>query len=222
MQILEVAEGVILSRPDSFNMNQIITSGQCFRWDEIKTNVWKGVAFDTLLEIELLDDNSYLFKCTKEAFYSLWYDYFDFERDYEQIKRSVSGDSFLEKAVVVGDGIRILRQDPFEMLITFIISQCSNIPKIKTNVNILCQKLGAYVEDKHGKDGYYLFPTPKALAENPIDINSAPGNNPRSSSTWCLHASITADIQYRIAYDGFVRPGSSSTDLYGFLHQHVP
>ena len=49
MQILEVAEGVILSRPDSFNMNQIITSGQCFRWDEIKTNVWKGVAFDTLL-----------------------------------------------------------------------------------------------------------------------------------------------------------------------------
>ena len=86
MQILEVAEGVILSRPDSFNMNQIITSGQCFRWDEIKTNVWKGVAFDTLLEIELLDDNSYLFKCTKETFYSLWYDYFDFERDYEQIK----------------------------------------------------------------------------------------------------------------------------------------
>ena len=172
MQILEVAEGVILSRPDSFNMNQIITSGQCFRWDEIKTNVWRGVAFDTLLEIELLDDNSYLFKCTKETFYSLWYDYFDFERDYEQIKRSVSGDSFLEKAVVVGDGIRILRQDPFEMLITFIISQCSNIPKIKTNVNILCQKLGAYVEDKHGKDGYYLFPTPKDLAENPELIAS--------------------------------------------------
>lgn len=58
------------------------------------------------------------------------------------------------------------------MLITFIISQCSNIPKIKTNVNILCQKLGAYVEDKHGKDGYYLFPTPKALAENPELIAS--------------------------------------------------
>lgn len=172
MQVNEVPEGVILYKPDSFNMSQIVTSGQCFRWDEIDKNIWRGVAFDTLLEIELLDDNSYLFKCKKEVFYSLWYNYFDLGRDYEHIKKSVVGDSFLEKAIEAGEGIRILRQDPFEILITFIISQCSNIPKIKTNVNNICKKLGTYVENNYVKEGYYLFPTPKALAENLKTITS--------------------------------------------------
>jgi len=165
MIIKDVAEGVILSNLDSFNLHQIITCGQCFRWDETNPGLWRGVAFDTQLEIQQLDAETYLFKCSREAFDSLWFSYFDLARDYSEIKRSVTGDSFLEDAIQAGEGIRILQQEPFEILITFIISQCNNIPKIKTTITRLCEQLGVSVKDKTGH--YYLFPTPQALADNP-------------------------------------------------------
>lgn len=170
MDIKEVPDGILLDNPDSFNLHQIISCGQCFRWDETKPGIWRGVAYDTLLEIEQIGAGSYLFKCSREAFDSVWFSYFDLARDYSEIKRSVAGDSFLEDAVRAGEGIRVLQQEPFEMLITFIISQCNNIPKIKTTVRRLCEKLGVSVKDKTGR--YYLFPTPEALADNPDVVKS--------------------------------------------------
>lgn len=174
MIIKEEPEGVVLQDPDSFNLKQIFTCGQCFRWNEVRPDVWRGIALGRFLEIETLSANSYLFRCTKEDFDKIWLPYFDLERDYTAIKKSVCGDLFLEEAVKWGSGIRILQQDPFEMLITFIISQCNNIPKIKTTIFRLCERLGQPLDTNCGR--YFLFPSPEALFNNPhLVLNSGVG-----------------------------------------------
>lgn len=154
-------------KPNSFNPHHIAASGQCFRWYKVSPTVYCIVHGNQVGVLEELpDDEGYLLRCSDWLYYEVWCDYFDLNTDYEQIKAMVDkDDSFLRSAVTYGDGIRILKQDPWECLITFIISQQNNIPRIQGIINRLCQSLGQRIDSAYGH--FYSFPTPKQILNNP-------------------------------------------------------
>ena len=143
-------------------------SGQCFRWRYVEEGVYDIPAFGQLirarenwvgLEVEVLSE-------TEGRDEELWNRYFDTAVNYEKIRKMPDkNDKFLRSAAKNGEGIRIIRQDPFETLITFIISQRKSIPAIKTSVEKLCEAVGRKIP---GTD-VYDFPTPQEI----IQLDSA-------------------------------------------------
>lgn len=155
----------------NFSLEQICRSGQCFRMVCIGEEKYSLVACDKYLELMQKDDKI-IFDCTQEEYDSVWYQYFDMETDYGKIIESIDiEDEYLSVAAEYGQGIRILRQDLWEMIISFIVSQQNNIKRITKCINNLCEKYGE--KRVCGEITYYAFPTPKALAEATIeDLNA--------------------------------------------------
>lgn len=158
---------------DNFSIRQICESGQCFRLERI-AGTDEGIgryalaAFGKYLEIEQ-EENRLSFDCTEEEFNGMWKDYFDLEEDYGKIIRMIDeNDAYLLEAAAYGSGIRILKQDLWEMIVSFIISQQNNIKRIRKCIALLCRKYGTEKQTAKGKI-YYEFPTPKALAEASIE-----------------------------------------------------
>ncbi|CRZ35150.1 N-glycosylase/DNA lyase [Herbinix hemicellulosilytica] len=151
----------------NFDLKQIAESGQCFRMNPISQNKYYLIAFDRYLELEQLEEDVVEISCSEEDYNKIWKNYFHLDFDYGSIvDKLVSGtDNFLKEAAKYGKGIRILRQDPFEMLISFIISQNKNIPAIKSCIEKICEVYGNKTEDKTTGKVYYTFPTPNKLAE---------------------------------------------------------
>lgn len=164
MDFLRVEESnnlVVIKGIKNFNIKQILECGQCFRWERITDNNYIVVANRRVIEIIQNGDEVTIENCNMEEFNSIWLDYFDLNREYKDIKQELSKDELLRKSVEFGYGIRILNQDPFEMLISFIISARNSIPSIKKTVNKISEKWGNKIEYK-GKT-YYAFPTPNQL-----------------------------------------------------------
>jgi N-glycosylase/DNA lyase len=156
---------MILTIKDDFNLDKIAKSGQCFRWRPLKDGFWKIPYRDRLLTIGPAPraekgPGKYQLSCTQEEFDHVWYPYFDFATDYRTVRGRIDEekDPYLYAASQYGRGIRILSQDPWEILITFIISQRKNIPAIRQSVEALCQAGG---EPK--PEGWYTFPSAEAL-----------------------------------------------------------
>lgn len=156
---------------DNFSIGQICESGQCFRLhrlEEISDGKYALTALGQYLEVEQRQ-NQLFFDCTPEEFERVWREYFDLEEDYGKIMDMIDPeDTYLLKAAAYGSGIRILRQDLWEMIISFIVSQQNNMKRIRKCIETLCQRYG---EEKRLEDGrkYYLFPTPEALAKASIE-----------------------------------------------------
>jgi N-glycosylase/DNA lyase len=126
---------------DHFDMIQIAESGQCFRWSRQEDGSWSIPFRDKCLIAEQKGDNL-IFECTEEEFDSYWKKYFDMETDYGMMEKTGLSlkDPFLERALHFGSGIRILRQDFWETLISFLISQNNNIPRIRHSIEKLCDR----------------------------------------------------------------------------------
>lgn len=150
-----------------FSIQQIADSGQCFRMKQLSENHYSLVAYERYLELIQRDEDTIELSCSEEEYKQIWEDYFDLEYDYDAIihKLTTGDDKFLMEAAGYGKGIRILRQEPFEMLISFIISQNKNIPSIKQCINRICEKYGKPVPASNCKEIYYSFPTPEELAK---------------------------------------------------------
>lgn len=154
----------------NLNLKQIADSGQCFRMNKIEENCYSLVAFGDYLELIQIDDNKILLANETSKGTSFWKGYFDLNYDYGAVVKSLSegNDTFLKEAAEFGSGLRILRQDPFEMLISFIISQNKNIPAIKNAVERLCQRFGDEKICPAGirseKKTYHTFPNAKQLS----------------------------------------------------------
>ncbi|NLK75998.1 MAG: hypothetical protein GX288_12040 [Clostridiales bacterium] len=152
---------------ENFNLQQIADSGQCFRMNEIGKDRYGLVAYGRYIELEQVDYDKIWFSCSEDEYQAIWKSYFDMDYDYNSIVQSLKNgeDEFLAKAAAYGSGIRILRQEPFEMLISFIISQNKNIPSIKKCIEGLCTKYGEkrISQDCGGKE-YYTFPAAEVLA----------------------------------------------------------
>ncbi len=143
---------------DRFSPAESLDCGQAFRWVQNGSG-WHGVAGGISLDIEQKDGKVILKNTGKELFESFWRGYFDLDRDYESLCRRFAQDESLSKAIEFCGGIRILHQEPWEALCSFIISQNNNIPRIKGIIERLCTLLGEKLES-----GDYAFPTPQAVA----------------------------------------------------------
>lgn len=155
---------------DNFSIKQICESGQCFRLErlDISGECYGLTAFGKYLEITQ-DGNQISFDCLQEEFEGLWQGYFDLEEDYGKIIASIDGeDAYLVQAASYGSGIRILRQDLWEMIVSFIISQQNNIKRIRKCISLLCRRYGEERMTDSGKV-YYDFPRAQALAEASLD-----------------------------------------------------
>jgi N-glycosylase/DNA lyase len=123
------------------NLDQIAESGQCFRWKKTADDTYKIPAFGRVLTIsESGDSGEFTLDCDEKEWVSVWSRYFDMDTDYDRIAALIeeSDDEYLKAAYIYGNGIRILRQDVWEMIITFLISQNNNIPRIRNSVAALC------------------------------------------------------------------------------------
>lgn len=136
--------------------------GQCFRWEKQSDGSYIGVANAQAVRISAEGSRVEIDGITEEDYESFWKSYLDAGRDYSAVKKAVNINATMNEAVNFGNGIRILRQDFFEALVSFIISQRSSIPKIKSCVDKLCRLYGEEIEFE-GKS-YYSFPTPETIA----------------------------------------------------------
>ena len=157
---------VTLHSPD-LDIKKIAESGQCFRMDETGAGHYTLVAMGHVLEMDALPGGCVL-HCTVKQYEEIWKAYFDMETDYAAFRAAIpASDGFLTKAAEAGRGIRILRQQPWEMLITFIISQRKSIPAIKRCVQQLCLRAGKPI--RHAGHVFFAFPTPRKLAGLSMD-----------------------------------------------------
>ena len=131
----------IIHISDDFDMEKIADSGQCFRWEKTEPDTFRIIAGRSCLYMKALGEDIYALDCSRQAFEGFWQDYFDLKENYGRIRTGIdpAEDPFLFRAARAEKGIRILRQDPWEMLITFIISQNRNIPAIRRSVELLAE-----------------------------------------------------------------------------------
>jgi len=152
---------IVLSADSSiFDLTQTLSCGQCFRW-ELSDGVWRGIACGKALSIRQTENHILFENTSEEDFLSFWSDYFDLNTDYERIYRNLcERNATLRLAAASASGLRILRQEPWETLCSFILSQNNNIPRIKKIIETLCSCFGEKLPD-----GGYSFPSAEVIAE---------------------------------------------------------
>lgn len=155
-------ENSVIIDKSIIDMDKTLDCGQAFRWTK-SGNEWQGVAFDKKLRLTLTEDSIVFNDTTKDDFLNIWYDYFDFDRDYDAIDVKFRKNEILNRASDYSKGIRILNQEPWETLCSFIISQNNNIPRIKGIIERLCENFGEC------RDGFYLFPKADTVAKLSIE-----------------------------------------------------
>ena len=144
---------IILYDCKSFTLKDIFECGQCFRYEKITQSKYKIIAYSKVLILEKKGNDILFYDCTEKDFENIWFDYFDLNTDYEAIKEELSeNDEIMKNAVAYAEGIRLLNQEPYECLLSFIISQNNNIPRIIKILNSFSRIYGK----KIGED--YAFP----------------------------------------------------------------
>ena len=150
---------LVIQNVSDLDLAQTLDCGQSFRWTQVADNSFAGVAFGRAVTVTL-DGTDLRIENAPESDRALWEDYFDLSLDYGGIRRELSAlHPVLREAADYAAGIRILRQEPYEALCTFIISQNNNIKRIKGIVQRLCESLG---EPLAG--GYFTFPTAETMS----------------------------------------------------------
>ncbi len=147
---------------DHFNLEQTFLCGQAFRWEKDSSGIFYGVANCSAAKIYYHDENTiYIESSNPDLLF--WSNYLNFSCDYNAAEAALSNDKTLLPCIEAGRGIRILRQDLWETIVSFIISANNNIPRIKKIINKLCELFGEKIEF----DGkiFYGFPTPEVLAK---------------------------------------------------------
>ncbi len=149
---------------DGFNLKNTFECGQCFRWDRQTDDSYFGIAHGKCLCVSASENRIILRSCSEEDYLTIWKDYFDLENDYNKIKREIEKAApQLTEALKSIDGIRILKQEPWEALCSFIISQNNNIPRIKGIVQRLCEGFGSQTELG------YSFPDADTIAKLTVE-----------------------------------------------------
>ncbi len=146
------------------SLAETLDCGQAFRWKEKESGLWCGVAGNKYLELELKGDTLILYNTSLLDYKNFWENYFDLKTDYGEIISKISHNEILREAAKLGDGIRILRQNSWEALCSFIFSQNNNIERIKGIIERLCENFGENLGN-----GFYSFPTAEKLASLTIE-----------------------------------------------------
>ncbi len=147
---------------DDFDLKNTFDNGQCFRFNPYLDG-YLGVALGKVVFLRKTENTILVDGVTKEEFNNSFVDYFDLNRDYKAISHSFKAEENLLAAIEYGKGMKILRQDFWEALISFIISQNNNIGRIKAIVERLCNSYGEELE--YNNTVFYAFPEPEKLKD---------------------------------------------------------
>ena len=154
----------IIEGVKDFNTDHIFDCGQCFRWQRQEDGSYIGPAMGRVVKISYADGQLIIDNCGKEDFENIWKKYLDLDTDYGLIKEKLSAeDQIMQAASEYGYGIRILRQDFWETVVSFIISQNNNIPRRKGCIESICEKFGEHAGEYGGK-AFFSIPSPSTLA----------------------------------------------------------
>lgn len=160
---------------DDLDCMKIAQSGQCFRWYPLSNSQYRVFAGNHTAILEQPTAHRLIIHDAQPDEQAFWHHYLDLSMQYANIRAQIDReDAYLQAAVTYGEGIRILRQQPFEMLITFLLSQRKSIPAIRTAVEALCRTAGQCIGQENGQP-LYAFPTPEALASLSDDQLAACG-----------------------------------------------
>lgn len=158
----------ILKKQESFKLKDIFECGQCFRWNEQRDGSYAGIIKNAIINVKKNNEEIIFTGKCDENLKDLVEYYFDLNTNYEKIKERLSNiDEYLKTSIEYGEGIRILNQDLWETIISFIISANNNIPRIKGIIERLSEKYGDEIE-WNGKK-YYTFPTPEQLKDVTVE-----------------------------------------------------
>ena len=168
-KIKQVGDDLHLIGVQHLNLPNTLDCGQAFRWSG-DVSCFRGIAHGRLLELVFEGESLVIKNLDADGFDAVWKNYFDFDRDYGKLREMLVcyGGEPMRKAVEFSPGLRLLRQDPWEMLVSFILSQNSNIPRIRNMISALSTAYGERLPC-----GGSAFPMPEALAcLSPEDIAS--------------------------------------------------
>ena len=147
---------------DDFDLAKIANSGQCFRARKFNDGTYRFITLGHICYIRQISHNTYNVSCSAQLWDDTWKTYFDLGRNYKKIRAKIPDeDAFLRSASKEGCGIRILKQDAWETLLTFITSQRKTIPAIQKSVELLCKYWGTLIKTSY--ETVYVFPTPAQM-----------------------------------------------------------
>ena len=152
----------------SFELADIFDCGQCFRWNKQDDGSYTGVFKENVMNVQKNGDTVIFKGISNGDIKEIVQDYFDLNRNYEEIKETLSKiDDNVKTSIQYGQGIRILNQDLWEMIISYIISANNNIPRIKGIIERLSKTYGKEIEWNGEK--YYAFPTVEELKDVTVE-----------------------------------------------------
>ena len=158
----------ILENCKSFEPEHIFECGQCFRWNKQEDGSYVGIFKQNVIKVKKEDNKIIFTGICNGNIKDECIEYFDLNTDYEKIKTKLSTiDNYLKTSIEYGTGIRILNQDLWETLISFIISANNNIPRIKGIIERMARRYGNKIEWKGNE--YYTFPTPEQLSKASVE-----------------------------------------------------
>lgn len=146
--------GIYISEADNFDIEQTFDCGQCFRFAKTENGSYSGIAHNRRITLEKRNNGLFISEMSMDEFNETWLNYLCLNMDYNPIKSAIATDDIIINAIKYASGIRILRQDLWETIISFIISQNNNIPRIKKIIENMCRSFGTCLNDND-----YLFPT---------------------------------------------------------------
>lgn len=171
MTVTEKNDAVIVEGVKDFDLDHIFDCGQCFRWERHDDGAYLGTARgrQALMSYDSSGQELTIYGADKDDFEEVWRDYLDLDRDYGAIKAELAaGDPVMSRAISFGSGIRILKQEKWETLLSFIISQNNNIPRIKKCIESLAQTMGRPSGEFMSRQ-FYALPDPERLAGASVD-----------------------------------------------------
>ena len=169
IDISEASGGLVL-RHESFNPTHIFECGQCFNFNIEEDGSYTAVHLGKIINVLQKEDHVLIRNVSLDEFYEIFYDYFDLGTDYSAIREKLSENEILKTASDYGYGIRILNQEMFETVISFIISANNGITRIKNSIKIISERYGDYIGEYMGRK-YYAFPRPEVLAKvDPLEL----------------------------------------------------
>ena len=157
---------LIVKNVKDFNLTHVFECGQCFRWVKQQNGSYRGVVSGKSVNVSFNDGTIYITNATEQDFVDIWFDYFDLGTDYSKIKALLEKDDIMKEAIKTGYGIRLLRQNFWEMLISFIISANNMIPRIMKTVDSLSELKGDCID---ANMNLYSFPEITALANASLE-----------------------------------------------------
>lgn len=208
---------------ENLNIETIMNSGQCFRIFVAEKSyymtVYDVLSMDHFVRVyDICSERFYYFSCSEGA-WNYWRRYFDLDTDYEPFYKTInqSNDQFLKVAADYGSGMRILRQSYWEALVSFIISQNNNIPRIKKSIELLCEKFGKPIK-KYGVVRY-SFPYASDLQKATVDDLADLGLGYRASYIYgvcnCAPVLLIPDFDGLLAVPGIGKKVASCIMLFG-------